>query len=117
MDPPGFALENFDGVGQFRELDGKEPVDAAGEMTTGERFKGAAELATILAATKREQFLRCLAGKLMTYALGRGLEFHDHCTLDRIATRVAERDHRFSALILEVVQSPAFQQRRSNSVQ
>jgi len=115
MDPPGFALENFDGIGAWRTKDGESPVDASGEFTTGEKFDGVLQLSAVLAGPKREQFVRALASKLLTYALGRGLEFADKCTLDRIVAHAAAHDYRFSELILAVVQSVPFQMRRGDS--
>jgi hypothetical protein len=117
MDPIGFALENFDAVGAWREKDGKEPVDATGELATGEKIQGAADLAVTLAERKQEQFVRGFTEKLLMYALGRGLEFTDKCALDEITKAVAKQDHRFSAVVLAIVQSVPFQkQRTSNAI-
>jgi len=115
MDPIGFGFENFDAVGAWREKEGELPIDTAGCLTGGESFRGPEELKKILATTQREQFVRCLSGKLLTYALGRGLEFYDRCALDEI-TKAAQSGHfRFSSLVLGVVNSSPFQNRRRDA--
>jgi mono/diheme cytochrome c family protein len=114
MDPIGFGLEHFDGVGAWRERDGEFAIDAAGQLVTGERFSGAVELRRLLRERHAEEFLRCLAGKLLTYALGRGLEYYDSCALDRIVEGTARGHHRFSALVLEITRSVPFQMRRAD---
>jgi mono/diheme cytochrome c family protein len=114
MDPLGFGLENFDGIGTWREKEGEFPIDATGSLVTGETFEGPIELLSILAIEKREQFVRCLADKMLTYALGRGLEYYDKCALDQITRNLARKDYRFSALILEIVKSVPFQMRRGD---
>lgn len=115
MDPIGFALENFDGIGAWREKDAGEKIDAAGELLTGEKFSNHSELLAILAKQKKEQFVRALADKMLTYALGRGLEYYDKCALDEITTRLAARDYKFSELVMGIVKSTPFQKRRGDS--
>jgi hypothetical protein len=115
MDPIGFAFEHFDGIGAWREQDAGEKVDASGELLTGEEFKDHSELIDILAAQKRDQFVRALSDKMLTYALGRGLEYYDKCALDEIAARAAKNDYRFSELVLGVVKSTPFQKRRGDT--
>jgi hypothetical protein len=115
MDPIGFAFEHFDGIGAWREQDAGEKVDASGELLTGEEFKDHSELIDILAAQKRDQFVRALADKVLTYALGRGLEYYDKCALDEITTRLAKNDYRFSELVLGVVKSTPFQKLRGET--
>jgi hypothetical protein len=116
MDPIGFGLETFDGIGKFREKDGDAPVDASGQLVTGETFKGPTELAQILATKKREDFIHCLAEKMLTYALGRGLEYYDGPASDKIAAAMEANDYKFSTLIMEVVKSTPFQMRRGDAV-
>jgi mono/diheme cytochrome c family protein len=111
MDPLGFGLENFDAVGAWRALDGKFPIDASGTLPDGRKFTGPVELRTILEGN-REAFARCLSTKLLTYALGRGLEQYDTKTVKLIASRLPAKDYRFSALVLEIVKSLPFQSRR-----
>jgi mono/diheme cytochrome c family protein len=110
MDPLGFGLENFDAIGAWRTLDGKEPVDAAGVLPGGQSFNGPAQLKTVLLGRK-EQFARCLTEKVLTYALGRGIERSDHCAVDAIANELAAGEYRFSALVLSVVHSEPFRKR------
>jgi mono/diheme cytochrome c family protein len=112
MDPLGFGLENFDAVGAWRSMDGKFPIDATGSLPDGDDFTGPVELAAILKA-EREPFARSITSKLMTYALGRGLERYDTKTVKLIASRLPARDYKFSALILEIVNSLPFQSRRA----
>jgi hypothetical protein len=116
MDPIGFGLETFDGIGKYREKDGEAPVDASGQLVTGETFKGPTELAQILATKKREDFIHCLAEKMLTYALGRGLEYYDGPACDKIAAAMEADDNKFSTLIMEVVKSTPFQMRRGDAV-
>jgi mono/diheme cytochrome c family protein len=111
MDPLGFGLENFDAVGVWRTIDGKFPIDASGALPDGRTFTGPVELRAILEGD-REAFAKCLATKLLTYALGRGLERYDTKTVKLIAGRLPARGYRFSALVLEVVNSLPFQSRR-----
>jgi hypothetical protein len=114
MDPLGFGLENFDAVGAWRTMDGKFPVDATGTLPDGEEFEGPVELRAILKG-EREAFARTLTAKLMTYALGRGLERYDTKTVRLIASRLPARNYRFSALVLEIVNSLPFQARRPST--
>ena len=112
MDPIGFGLESFDGIGTWRERDGTAPVDSAGELVSGEKFKGPAELREILLTKKRQDFLRCLTDKMLTYALGRGTEYYDRPTIDKIVQSLDKDGAKFSALITQVVNSVPFQMRR-----
>jgi mono/diheme cytochrome c family protein len=115
LDPLGFGLENFDGIGAFRQADGKFQIDAAGELPDGSKFNGPAELRKVLVA-KGDLFRRNLAEKMLTYALGRGLEWYDRCTVDDILSHLKNGNDRFSSLILAVIQSEAFQKRRGGSM-
>jgi hypothetical protein len=112
MDPIGFGFENFDGIGAWREKDGDSVIDPSGELVTGETFKGPAELRAILVKQKRNDFVRCLSEKMLTYALGRGLEYYDRCASDAIAKELAKKNFRFSQLIAAIVKSTPFQMRR-----
>lgn len=117
MDPIGFGFENFDGIGAWRDRDGEHAIDAAGALASGETFRGPVELKRVLLTVKREAFLRCLATKLLTYALGRGLEYYDRCAVDEVVDALKAGDHRFSALVLGVVHSAPFQLRRAEGTQ
>jgi hypothetical protein len=111
MDPLGFGLENFDAVGAWRTMDGKFPIDARGVLPGGDTFNGPDELRGIL-ADQRDVFARCLTTKLLTYALGRGLERYDSRAVKAIAGRLPASNYRFSALVLEIVNSLPFQSRK-----
>ena len=111
MDPLGFGLENFDAVGAWRTMDGQLPIDATGTLPDGRSFSGPDELRVILAAD-RDGFARAITSKLLTYALGRGLERYDTKTVKEIAARLPAQQYRFSALVLEIVKSLPFQSRR-----
>ncbi|MCX7418607.1 MAG: DUF1592 domain-containing protein [Planctomycetia bacterium] len=114
MDPLGFAFENFDAIGRFREKDGEFPIDPSGELPTGEKIAGPTELKEIL-KTRQNLFGRCITEKLLTYALGRGLEYYDRPAIDRIATTLGQNGYRFSTLIVETVKSEPFRMRRGKS--
>lgn len=113
MDPLGLALENFNALGMWRDTERKQSVDAAGKLITGEEFTDIGQLKTILATDRRMDFYRCLTEKMMTYALGRGMEPHDTEALDRIVGRLDADDGRFSALLMGVIESVPFQKRRA----
>ena len=113
MDEIGFGLENFDPIGRWREESDGRPIDASATLPTGESFNGPAELVQILAARKSD-FARCFAEKLLTYALGRGLEFYDRCAVDEIVTQTEAADDRFSAVVHAIIRSEPFQRRRAN---
>jgi hypothetical protein len=114
MDPLGFGLENFDGVGAWRTADGKFKIDPSGELPGGEKFAGPAELRKILLG-KAEQFRRNIGEKMLTFALGRGLEYYDKCAVDDVVKNLANNRDRFSALLVGVVKSEPFQKRRGGS--
>jgi hypothetical protein len=111
MDPLGFALENFDGVGSWRTIDGKDPIDPSGELPTGEKVSGPRELKKLIISKKKEQFVRCVAEKMLTYALGRGLEYYDKCAVDKIVTAVEKDGYKFNTLVREIVLSEPFHKR------
>ncbi|HXT59659.1 MAG TPA: DUF1592 domain-containing protein [Pirellulales bacterium] len=116
MDPLGFGLENFDAIGAWRERDGEFAIDAAGTLPDGSSFKRPSELKAIL-KQKKADFARCLSEKMLTYALGRGLEYYDKCAVDEIAGKLAQNDYKFSTLILEIVASDPFQLRRGKGAE
>ena len=106
MDPIGFAFENFDAIGTWRELDGTFPIDPSGELPDGRRFDGPAELVAIL--RREETFVRTVTEKMLTFALGRGLEYFDSCAVDDIVESVKRSEYRFSTLITGIVTSDPF---------
>ena len=114
MDPLGFSLENFDAVGQWRTTDGDAPIDATGVLLDGTRVDGPAALRRALVA-RREQFVRTVTGKLLTYAIGREVGYADAPAIRAIVRAAAADDYRWSSTILAIVKSPPFQMRRSRS--
>jgi hypothetical protein len=114
MDPLGFGLENFDAIGAWRTTDGKFPLDTTGTLPGGKTFRTPAELKAILRADA-PAFARCLTEKMLTYALGRGLETYDKKAVHLISRRVALGNYRFSRLVTEIVTSMPFQMRRGES--
>jgi mono/diheme cytochrome c family protein len=112
MDPIGFALENFDGVGRWRTSESGATIDVSGELTDGTRFDGPIELREMLAG-RQEQLAQTVAEKLMTYALGREVEAHDMPAVRKILREAAPEGYRWSSLISGVIESVPFQMRRS----
>ncbi|MES2605434.1 MAG: DUF1592 domain-containing protein, partial [Pseudomonadota bacterium] len=110
MDPIGFALENFDAVGKFRDHEGTVPVDASAVFWDGNAFEGPDGLYQMMLA-RRELFVQNVAEKLMTYALGRKVEFYDMPQVRKVVRDAASEDFRFSALVKEIALSEAFTQR------
>jgi len=114
MDAIGLALENFDAVGRWRDAYDNGRIDARGTLPTGESFDGSREMLRTLARRKQD-FGRCLSEKLLTYALGRGLEYYDRCTIDNVMKHLAANEYRFAALVEGVVLSDAFLKRRGET--
>jgi hypothetical protein len=113
MDPIGFALENFDGVGKWRDQDGGAPIDASGKLPGGVQFQGPAGLKKLLVASYGYQFETTVTEKLLTYALGRGLEYYDKPAVRSIIRQAAADNYRMSALVTAIVKSTPFQMRRT----
>jgi hypothetical protein len=111
MDPIGFALENFNAVGAYRTKDGSFDIDATGEFADGTKFTGPGELKAIV-LKRKDEFVRCLTEKLLIYAIGRGLEYYDRPTVERIVKALPGGEYKFSTLVKEIVQSDAFRKRR-----
>ena len=112
MDPLGLALENFNAMGAWRETELNRPVEPAGKLITGESFANIRELKHIIATRHKRDYYYCLSEKLLTYALGRGLEYYDTETLDQLVAQLDAAGGRPSALLRGIVQSAPFQQRR-----
>ena len=110
MDPIGFGLENYNAIGGWRTADGNFPIDASGELPGGTRFDGPAGLRAVLYA-QQDQFARNLTEKVLTYALGRGLESYDEPVIEEIRREIARNGYRFSSLVLGIVESIPFQMR------
>jgi hypothetical protein len=112
MDPVGFALENFDAVGRWRTLDEGQPVDTSGGLPDGSQFNGVGGLESAL-LKRPEVFVGTLSEKLLTFALGRGVEYYDQPAVRRIVREARAKDFRFCALIEAIVTSTPFQMRSS----
>jgi mono/diheme cytochrome c family protein len=115
MDPLGFALENYDAIGNWRTAVDGLPVDASGLLPDGTKFSGAEQLKTLLMA-QSPKFVDCLTDKLLTYALGRGLESSDRPAVKKIELAVEKKGYRFSALVDGIVNSAPFQMRQAQNV-
>ena len=117
MDQLGFGIENFDAIGRWRETDASQPLDTRGELPGGGgSFTGPIELTAVL-RSKQCEFGECLAEKMLTYALGRGLEFYDRCATAKIVKSLKEREFKFSVLVTEIVKSEPFRMRRGEETQ
>lgn len=114
MDPIGLGLENYNALGQFRRAEHGKPIDAAGKLITGERFSNVAALKRILAETRREDFYRCLSEKLLTFAIGRGVEYYDAPTINALVRRLETNKGDLRELIDGIVESAPFQKRRGS---
>jgi hypothetical protein len=117
MDPLGLAFENFNALGMWREKERKQPIDTAGKLITGETFDSVRELKQLLATKHRVDFYRCLTEKFLTYAVGRGMEYYDAETIDKIVQRLDKENGRFSALLLGVIESAPFQKMRTQATE
>jgi predicted mannosyl-3-phosphoglycerate phosphatase (HAD superfamily) len=114
FDPLGLALENYNALGLWRDTDRDEPIQTGGQLMTGERFTDAKNLGKVLATERKVDFYRCLTEKLLTYALGRGMEYYDTPTIDRIVERLERDGGKMRSLIYGVVASAPFQKRRGD---
>ena len=113
LDPLGFGLENFDGIGQWRDTDANSPVDASGQFPNGLKFSNAAEFRQGILTGYRAEFLSTLTKKLTTYALGRGVEYYDMPAIRKVVKDAAANDYRWSSLVMGIVKSLPFQMRRA----
>jgi hypothetical protein len=111
MDPLGFGLENYDAIGRWRIQDGKFPLDSRGKLPNGTTFESPAEMRRVL-SKEVQQFSRNLIEKLLTFALGRGIESSDRPTTDQLLQNLERNDYRFKSLIYAIVESLPFQYRR-----
>jgi hypothetical protein len=113
MDPIGMSLENFDALGRWQSKDPEagKPIDASGKMSSGTVLEGPDDLRKALMA-RPEQFVQTLTEKLMTFALGRTIEYHDMPEIRAIVRNARRDDYRFSSIVLGVVASPSFQMKR-----
>ncbi|MFT7302048.1 MAG: hypothetical protein ACI8UZ_000884 [Akkermansiaceae bacterium] len=114
MDPIGLALENFNALGQWRDEEDGVAIDSAGKLVTGEKFTNVMELKEILASSRKQDFYRCLTEKILTYALGRGVEYYDAPTIDAIIAQLVKEGGGMKDLIYAVTESVPFQKRRGD---
>ena len=113
MDPLGFAFENFNAMGLWREKDRGEPLPpASGKLVTGEPFADVRALKQLIVTSRRSDYYRCLTEKMLTYAIGRGPQPCDIQAVDTIVDRLDQTGGQFSTLILGIVESPPFQKRQ-----
>jgi len=113
MDPLGLALERYDALGRWRDDEAGRAIDTSGRLITGEAFADVRQLSELIAGPRRRDFHRCLVEKLLTYALGRGLEYFDGPAVDRMVDEL-ERDGRLLTLVRGVTESVPFQMRRGS---
>ncbi|HEY4415520.1 MAG TPA: DUF1592 domain-containing protein [Verrucomicrobiae bacterium] len=113
MDPLGLALENFNALGMWRDQEYNQPIDPAGQLATGEKFSNIKELKQVLVKNHAEDFYRTLTQKLLTYALGRGLDYYDVETVDQIVARIEKSGGKPSALFAGIIESAPFQKTRT----
>lgn len=114
LDPIGFGLEGFDAIGRWRDEENGKPIDDEGQLASGERFAGPAELREILLRHHREEFLRSVASRMLTYALGRGTDWYDRPAIDRIIREASGQGESTRAMIRAVIHSVPFQFRRGD---
>lgn len=117
MDPLGLALDNFNAMGLWRDQERGQPIDAAGQLLSGESFVGVRELKKVLARNHAAAFYRTVTEKLLTYALGRGLEYYDLATVDAIVSRLEKSNGHPSELIAGILESAPFQRTRRTSAE
>jgi len=115
MDPLGFALENYNGIGQWRTMDGKFPVDSSGVLPNGKSFNTPSEMRAVL-KEQLPNFARCILEKMLTYSLGRGLGSYDRRTVDQISRNLSASGYPFQAIVYEIVRSLPFQSRRGELI-
>ena len=116
MDPIGLALENYNAIGQWRSAEGKKPLDTAGVLVTGEKFEGVAGLKKVFAGPRKKDFHRCLTEKLLTFSLGRGVEYYDAPAVDGIIDKAEKARGGMRDFIYGVIESAPFQLKRVGEV-
>ena len=112
MDPIGFALENYDAIGRWRDKDAGNAIDASGKLPDGAQFNGPQGLSKILTTARRDEFVSTVTEKLLTYALGRGVEYYDQPAIRAILHKTARNGYRLEDLVEAIVNSTPFQMRR-----
>lgn len=115
MDPLGLAMENFNALGSWRDKDAGQPIEAGGKLVTGEPFADVRELKKIIVKNHASDVYHCLTEKLMTYALGRGVEYYDTQAIDEIVAALEKDGGKMSTLLMGVIESAPFQKQRTQS--
>ena len=111
MDPLGLGLENFDAVGQWRTKDEGHTIDASGTLPSGESFNGPLEMIRIV-RDRKQKYFRTVTEKMLTYAVGRGMQYYDKCAVDECIRHMESREYRFSSLVESIVLSDPFLRRQ-----
>lgn len=114
MDSIGLALENYDALGRFRENVNGAPLDTAGTLITGEKFANIPELAVILSTSRKNDFYRCLAEKMLTYAIGRSVEYYDTPSVQKLVDAMRANGGSMQSLLFAIIESAPFQKRRGD---
>ena len=112
MDPLGYALDNFDGIGRWRDKQGSQPLDTTGVLPSGERFTGPAQLKQII-LERKDVFARNMVEQLLVYSLGRELQPGDDQTIREVTAALKKDGYRFSTLVLSIIKSHPFRYRRN----
>ena len=115
MDPIGLALEDYNAIGQRLENQGNEIVDTSGVLVTGEKFNDVSELKKIIAGPRKKDFHRCLTEKLFTYSLGRGVEYYDTPSINKIINEAENQGGGLKDFVYALIESVPFQKRRVES--
>jgi hypothetical protein len=115
MDTLGFGLENYDAIGRWREVDGKFPIDVSGAFPNGKSFDTPAKMRELL-KDELPEFARALTEKMLTFALGRGLEKYDRKTVEAITAKLGSQGYPFQAMVFEIAHSLPFQSRRGEAL-
>jgi hypothetical protein len=116
MDPLGLALENFNAMGMWRDEEGGQAIETTGDLLTGEHFSNIKELKQILVKNHPRQIYQCITEKLMTYAIGRGLDYYDTQSVDNIVDHLQKSGGKFSVLLDGVISSAPFQKARTSAM-
>ena len=116
LDPLGFALDNYDAIGVWRESTSDVKLDVSGVLPDGTKLEGAADLKRVL-LSRRDEFVRNFIERLLSYAQGRVVDYYDEATIREIQAAAVKEEFRFSSIVLGIVRSPTFQQRRPTAAQ
>jgi hypothetical protein len=117
MDPIGLAMEEYNALGLWRDREFAKPIETAGRLITGEKFADTRDLERVIATQRSGDFYRCLSEKMLTYAVGRGMEYYDAPTVDKLVASLERDGGRLRTLIHGIIDSAAFQKRRGDGPQ